>query len=180
MEEQHSESMAVEWRSIPTCRGDYSVSSRGSVRNNATGRILTPSNSGPEGKQYWSVSLPVESGMRRRYVHRLVAIAFLPNPEEKPAVLHGDGDRKNNRVENLRWGSISDNSYDTVRHGGNWQANKTECKHGHAFDEANTAYTPRGLRRCRTCDRSVWRGAADRGSVSRKRTRREEKSCDTH
>jgi DNA-directed RNA polymerase specialized sigma24 family protein len=45
-----------------------------------------------------------------RYVHRLVAEAFLPNPDGLPQVDHIDGDRKNNRLENLRWVTARQNS----------------------------------------------------------------------
>lgn len=43
------------------------------------------------------------------FVHRLVAECFLPNPENKPFVLHNDNNPNNNHVSNLRWGTQSEN-----------------------------------------------------------------------
>lgn len=45
----------------------------------------------------------------RCFIHRLVAIHFIPNPEKKPFVLHRDNDPSNNHVSNLRWGTQSEN-----------------------------------------------------------------------
>jgi len=60
---------------------------------------------------YWRISLGRNN---RYYVHRLVAAAFLENPDGKPFVDHIDGDRTNNYLSNLRWVTGKEN----VRYGG--------------------------------------------------------------
>lgn len=50
------------------------------------------------------------------FVHRLVAQAFIPNPDNLPVVDHINGDRSDNRVENLRWATYSDNATNLWTH----------------------------------------------------------------
>ena len=54
---------------------------------------------------------------KRRLVPRLVATAFIPNPNNYPMVLHGDDNPLNNNVENLRWGTQKHNMEDCIRRG---------------------------------------------------------------
>lgn len=82
---------------------NYSVSTLGEVRNNKTGRILTPS---PGVSGYLRVNLRKNKTSYSRYVHRLVAEAFLEGEGE---VNHLDGNRANNAVENLEWTSHQEN-----------------------------------------------------------------------
>ncbi len=49
-------------------------------------------------------------GRKKFFVHRIVADAFIPNPENKNVVDHIDGDKKNNKLENLRWVTGGDNT----------------------------------------------------------------------
>ena len=77
----------------------YAVSEKGDIINVRSGRTLrTVMQNG-----YVRVQLSI-NGVRRNYpVHRLVARAFIPNPENKPYVNHKDGNKQNNCVENLEW-----------------------------------------------------------------------------
>lgn len=94
---------------------NYSVSNLGRVRNNQTNRILIGSDCGKGykiGKGYSSVRLVNESEVRHMKIHRLVALAFVPNPEGKPFVNHIDGNTHNNDVSNLEWVTNQEN----IRH----------------------------------------------------------------
>lgn len=53
-------------------------------------------------------------------VHRLVATAFVPNPNCLPCVRHLDGNPGNNHADNLAWGSYKQNEHDKKRHGTWW------------------------------------------------------------
>ena len=50
-------------------------------------------------------------------VHRLVALAYIPNPDSKPAINHIDADPLNNHVSNLEWCTIRENNQHTIRLG---------------------------------------------------------------
>jgi len=57
---------------------------------------------------YTSITYP--EGNKNRRIHKLIAEAYIPNPENKPIVMHIDNDRANNIIENLKWGTISENT----------------------------------------------------------------------
>ena len=92
-----------EWKKIKGFE-NYSVSNDGEVRNDRTGRILKP---------YLSTSGYYQVMMGRKtvpqYIHRLVAIAFISNPDNKKQVDHIDGNKRNNCISNLRWVTASEN-----------------------------------------------------------------------
>lgn len=66
---------------------------------------------------YPSVRIMVAGKRKRMCVHVLVAMEFLVKPDGAHEVCHIDGDKTNNRVENLRWGTQRDNASDRERHG---------------------------------------------------------------
>ncbi len=91
----------------------YSVSSLGEVRNDIRDSLLTQATS----QEYCTVALNICGKAKRMRVHRLVAIAFLPNPDNKPYVNHLNGQRNDNRLENLEWVTPSENSKHAVKTG---------------------------------------------------------------
>ncbi len=97
------------WKEIPyelvNIKG-YSISSYGRVRNNK-GRITT----GYSKENYYPV---VNINNKSYYMHRLVALVFIPNPENKMCVNHKDGNKQNPKVDNLEWVDNSENSKHAV------------------------------------------------------------------
>lgn len=77
------------------------------------GRILKPDLS----NKYRRVTLAINGKTKRVFIHRLVALAYIPNPENKPCINHVDSDVTNNAVSNLEWCTASENMQHAKRMG---------------------------------------------------------------
>jgi hypothetical protein len=87
-----------EWRSISDFP-NYSVSNFGNIKNNKTNKLMRLNNKGG----YFHISLINNQSKKSLKVHRLVALAFIDNPEDKPEVNHKDKNKLNNNINNLEW-----------------------------------------------------------------------------
>jgi HNH endonuclease len=79
-------------------------------------------------------------------------LAFEGACPEGLQVRHLDGDPKNNKFENLVYGTPKENMEDRDKvHGRNYELNKTHCPQDHPYDDVNTYVAPDGSRQCKTC-----------------------------
>lgn len=102
-----------EWKSIEGFEGLYDVSSLGRVRsyprNGTKDKDIHILHQGVTKSGYCRVALSKNDRMKNYAVHRLVAQAFIPNPENKSEVNHIDGNPNNNTINNLEWNTRSEN-----------------------------------------------------------------------
>jgi hypothetical protein len=159
----------TEWRAVLGYEEFYEVSDTGRVRSFdrfvnhwrggqrlVKGRELKSFfTSKSRERDYLRVGLYKRDRRLRVYgVHVLVLEAFVgPRPEGLVAC-HYNGVSTDNRLENLRWDTLSANSQDDIRNGVHPAASKTHCIRGHEFNSETTSFSPgRSRRRCLVCAR---------------------------
>lgn len=110
------------WKDVQGYEGQYQVSNLGRVKSikrkltngrSVSEKILNSSSKKKTQDGYLMVAL---AGRTFR-VNRLVAAAFIPNPDNKPVVNHIDGNKENNKADNLEWATISENMLHAYRCG---------------------------------------------------------------
>jgi hypothetical protein len=108
--------MSEIWKDIPGYEGKYQASTLGRVRSLKRGLILK----GRELKNKRNRTIPyLRHGLCGKdwLAHRLIAFVFIPNPENKAEVNHKDGNKQNNRVDNLEWATSSENRIHAFKNG---------------------------------------------------------------
>lgn len=166
--------MSEVWRAVAGYEGFYEVSDLGRVKslerfitnngrtNHKKERLLSTTR--PKAKSYCSVALCKDGEITVVPVHRLVATAFIPNPDNKPVVDHIDTDPSNNRVDNLRWVTVRENTMNPLTRKHNSESKKghpgylachteetkqklREAKRGKALSDTHRANLSAGLKR---------------------------------
>lgn len=102
------------WKQVPILdyKDLYEISNRGRVYSVRNKRCLQPKLSKTG---YYRVSLSSHGIVKIVSIHRLVALAFIPNPENKPTVNHINEIKTDNRVENLEWATIAEQNVHGTR-----------------------------------------------------------------
>ncbi len=91
------------------------VSNHGRFFDTINGRFIKPTHGDREGHK--AIKITKNGKHIQKYAHRLIAKAFVPNPKNLPEVRHLDDQAENNEIENLAWGSRTDNMRDCISNG---------------------------------------------------------------
>ena len=115
------------WKPVVGYEGLYEISDKGRVKR--VEQMITRSDGvtrrfdenirkvSVSRKGYLRLMLSKDRVLKNHEVHRLMAEAFIPNPERHPMVRHLNDEKTDNRLENFAWGTAKDNGEDAVRNG---------------------------------------------------------------
>lgn len=145
----------MRWADVPGYEGYYEVSDTGVVRSKdritSHGHKRKGVELKPSGARYAQVILCKEGKISHRGVHRLVLLAFVGEPEDPQShAMHLNNDTFDNRLENLKWGSNSENQHQSSRERRHQHSRKDCCNRGHLLEPPNLRPNTRG-RECWAC-----------------------------
>jgi hypothetical protein len=101
------------WKTVPSWYGYYEVSNKGRLRNRHTGRMLKPS----LWRGYYCTRLSIDGSGKTQFIHCLVAEAFIGRRPSGLEINHKDGNKQNNKTENLEYVTAGDNVRHAFAHG---------------------------------------------------------------
>lgn len=140
------------WKDVIGYEGYYKISNFGRLcsldRLDGIGRKIKGQicNGTPHKNGYIDVLLSKNTVRLRIGIHRLVAIHFIPNPNNLPFVLHKDDNPKNNHVNNLMWGTPKDNTDDMIKKGRKFTKIVIDTQTGIFYNSVKDAAFTRGIR----------------------------------
>lgn len=161
---QHTHTQDEHWKPVSGWGDVYEVSDQGRVRSKPRivlrsdgetrrlkGRVLRASRANSTNNRYRSVGLSKDGKLYMKRVHLLVAEAFIGPRPEGMVLRHLNDDTNDNRLANLAYGTIRDNSRDSVQNGTHMNTKKTHCLRGHHLSGTNLTNRREGHRDCRSC-----------------------------
>ncbi len=105
-----------EWKAVPGTKDKIEVSNMGRVRSLLRGEpYILKTQADPKG--YLRLRVTIERKRLSFKVHRIVAQAFIDNPNNLPQVNHIDGNKSNNKASNLEWSANRDNALHAIKNG---------------------------------------------------------------
>lgn len=113
-------------KKVAGCDG-YFVTPDGEIYSSLNRRLLKV-RQGTKPAGYKFIGITTDFGPKYKHVHRLVAQTFIPNPENLPEVNHIDGNKSNNRVQNLEWVTRSQNAQHAMDNGINTNRGVTHTR----------------------------------------------------
>lgn len=132
------------WKDLTGYIGIYQVSNNGRIKSlsrkivRKNGQIAIVKEKILKSKKdrygYFFIVLSNNNIRKTILVHRLVAAAFIPNPENKPCIDHIDGDRANNHADNLRWVTVKENQNNPITKS-KWIGKKAKPHHEKAVEQ---------------------------------------------
>jgi hypothetical protein len=97
------------WYFVPNSNNLYQISNFGRIKSFHNNKVIIKKQN-INNKGYCKGSFVINNKKNNYYVHRILAISCLDNPENKPQVNHKNGQRDDNRLENLEWSTNSENN----------------------------------------------------------------------
>lgn len=136
----------------------YYVSDRGRIWSGRSQKFLKPKRLDRHGH----VGLTIRNGDKPsyKYLHRLIAEEFIPNPDNLPVVRHLNDDPRDNHVDNLAWGTQRDNMYDCIENGNAYFPSDEDREKG--FEKVRTPLIAINLE---TGERTRFRGQGEAGRI---------------
>lgn len=110
---------------------DYFATEDGRIWSNKTNKYVAQ-RIGPKG--YYHVNLSIGGKCKTYQVHRLIAKAFIPNPQNFPVINHKDGNKLNNHIDNLEWCTYQYNTQHADKNGLITRAVGIATSNGHFFE----------------------------------------------
>ena len=121
-----TDTMGVDFKDVPTFHG-YQASRDGVIRRKPSKLVNKLGNEmrlrcmvmkpRPDKDGYLHISVTINGRHMTPSVHKMVALTFIPNPENKPTVNHKDGNKRNNTVENLEWATVEEQNHHAIATG---------------------------------------------------------------